>query len=131
MLFLRMFWSRPGATAARAALLDFTTRLGKLATQPGQNHRFFRKIRNRQGPWNVRYANDRNNPNAWKPGRTSGATLGLGIAEPYVQVFKVQALSGLSPWLHFGGLSRSYGLLGEGETCDGWLRSQLFMNSCI
>lgn len=45
----------PGAAAAHAALLDFTTRLGK-------------------------YANDRNNPN-------------------------VQALSGLSPWLHFGQIS--------------------------
>lgn len=32
--------SRPGAAAARAALLDFTTRLGKLETQRAKNHQW-------------------------------------------------------------------------------------------
>ena len=59
----------PGAAAARAALLDFTTRLGK-------------------------YANDRNNPN-------------------------VQALSGLSPWLHFGQISAQRCALQVREVAEG------------
>jgi len=59
----------PGAAAARAALLDFTTRLGK-------------------------YANDRNNPN-------------------------VQALSGLSPWLHFGQISAQRCALKVREVAEG------------
>lgn len=126
--------SRPGAAAARAALLDFTTRLGKLETQRSRKTHLFGKIR--------------------KKGLSGGGTWGmpmiatipmlesLDVLQCYtlissmpkrscVQVFQVQALSGLSPWLHFGGLSRWYGLLGESLTCDGLVRSELFMNYCI
>ena len=125
--------SRPGAAAARAALLDFTTRLGKLETQRSRKTMKNGKIRKScLFPWKLRYANDRNNPNAWKPGCPSVLHLILACRlSSCVQVFQVQALSGLSPWLHFGGLSRWYGLLGESLKCDGLVHSELFMNYCI